>query len=788
MDLRKRAENLPMGVRRKIVEGYKETDLHNHLREMFRAMQPGYVVEKTHGAEEFGKDLVIIKSDNFTMEVIGVVVKCGNITGNTDGHVEWLKERVNTALSKGQEKKLREIESQVKQALAHPAEVKSSFNELPISIVYVVLAGRLSKSARKRLKKEFGEWVEIFDLNWLIEKFTKFYPQVFFNGIVIDFLDEKIRELEEKHRRGKSDKSLSEYFVDPLIRPLSPPLEFDEKIIRKTWKERKFPFLRLLAISEEKQRLILLGDPGTGKSGAMAKLAIDRYQGVYNQLLKNPGESQEEISIPVLVDARKFLSLDSVECFLNNCFTTIETRRVFKVDVIIVDGLDEVESENRNAIIAKLDAFSEEIGCCYILTSRKIDIINTLPQEYHKYELLPFEFNQALQLVSKLINDRKVLAAMKESLEKIQAQVLLVPLSLILLVELVEKSKEIPASVTELYDRFFDMVLGREDQDKGIEVLFDYLIKKRFLAELAYGEFWQKQRLQISCSDLKRFLKSYAEEYGLSPEDLSGFVREIERASILNQHEEISFKHRSFLDYFAAFYVYENREDISDLNDLLVETHFDDIWGEVSFFYVGLQRRISQNLLERIYAFESEGLSAEIYKLLGGRLLQAGWHSPTQQHVYGIENAIRCAPRVQKKFKEILAGADSSIPNIVSDFIVLSLANISFGSGFLTRHVKKILQQLIESDSHDDIYMAVVLSWSIRRLLEPGEVKEIIDAVFEATLGFGPEEQARIFLLMMLIEEDKEIMKPIRRQLGKLRKRAPHVFKALLPAKRKGFR
>ena len=149
----------------------------------------------------------------------------------------------------------------------------------------------------------------------------------------------------------------------------------------------------------------------------------------------------------------------------------------------MVDGLDEIESQNRLAIIDKLDSFSEEIGCSYILTSRKIDIINTLPQEYQKYELLPFEFNQALQLVSKLISDNKVLAAMKESLEKIQTQIFLVPLSLLLLVELVEERNEVPASITELYDRFFDMALGREDREKGIEVLFDYLMKKKFLGE-----------------------------------------------------------------------------------------------------------------------------------------------------------------------------------------------------------------------------------------------------------------------------------------------------------------
>ena len=159
---------------------------------------------------------------------------------------------------------------------------------------------------------------------------------------------------------------------------------------------------------------------------------------------------------------------------------------------------------------------------------------------------------------------------MKESLEKIQAQMLLVPLYLMLLIELVEEHKEVPASVTELYDRFFDMALGREDKEKGIEVLFDYLIKKKFLGALAYNEFLNKNKLEIAGEDLQHFLDSYAAQYGWSSERLHGFVQEIERTGILDQRDKVNFKHRSFLDYFAAFYIYENRGDIGNLNDLIV--------------------------------------------------------------------------------------------------------------------------------------------------------------------------------------------------------------------------
>ena len=120
---------------------------------------------------------------------------------------------------------------------------------------------------------------------------------------------------------------------------------------------------------------------------------------------------------------------------------TEETRDRFDVEILLVDGLDEIRSVDRIRVIQRLDQISEELNCSFILTTRKIDLISGLPEKYAKFELLPFEFNQAVKLVSKLISDKRVLDLMKESLEKIQDQIYLVPLSLLLLVDLVEEKR-----------------------------------------------------------------------------------------------------------------------------------------------------------------------------------------------------------------------------------------------------------------------------------------------------------------------------------------------------------
>ena len=789
MNLKKKAEALPKTLRKQIIMEFRETDLHKFLKELFQVMEPDYTVEITHGTQEFGKDLVMVKNRGLITHVIGIVVKCGNINGKTLGDVDDLKSRTQDVLSKGTTRKIEEIRSQIEQAETHPTETKSILEDLPVSTVYVVLAGEFSKNARKRLMNELTTTItiEALDIHWLIDNFTEFYPEIFFEGRIISFLEKKTSELEENHRLGESGKNLSDYFVDPLIRSFNAPLEFDKKAIKTVWNNRKLPFLRLREITKKKRKLILLGDPGTGKTGAMAKLAIGMYQDAYQQLLKKPGKTDGEISVPILVTARKFIELNT-DGFLDTYFESEETKNRFKVNVVIVDGLDEIESSNRKVVIDKLDKFSEALGCSYILTSRKVDILNTLPERYEKYELLPFEFSQALKLVSKLISDHNVLAAMKESLTRIQTQIHFVPLSLMLLVELVEEHKEVPASVTELYDRFFDMALGREDRERGINVLFDYLIKKRFLSTLAFREFREKDRLTLPREEFERFLNSYSAEYQWSAETFNGFVREIERAGILNGRTEVIFKHRSFLDYFTAFHIHENRGEISNLNELIVDTYFDSIWSEVAFFYIGLRREISQVLLEKIYAHADEELTSDVNKLLSGRLLQAGWHSPPQQLVYGIENAIQYVPQICKKFKELIASADANIPGIIPDFIALSLCDFSFNSAFLERHVKVILKHLSTQNSKDDLYIAVILLWSLRRFMESDEVETNINAILDKLTNLPKLEQVRLLLLMTLIEEDKKIHRLIRRQLRKLKKSAPAAFRSLLPAKRKGFR
>src|ERR1051325_6975661 len=133
LELVKQAEALTQDQRKQILMAIPENDLHYDLKELFGGMEPSYTIEVTQGPKELGKDLVLVRQDALTTDVIAAVVKCGNIKGKTLGEVDEVLDRVELALIKKPDRKMREIESQIRQSFAHKAELANFFQTLPVN-------------------------------------------------------------------------------------------------------------------------------------------------------------------------------------------------------------------------------------------------------------------------------------------------------------------------------------------------------------------------------------------------------------------------------------------------------------------------------------------------------------------------------------------------------------------------------------------------------------------------------------------------------------------------------
>ena len=454
--------------------------------------------------------------------------------------------------------------------------------------------------------------------------------------------------------------------------------------------------------------------------------------------------------------------------------------------------MDEIPSNLRSKAIDRATQFSQEFGCSIIVASRKVETIKNPFAQYSKFELLPFDFGRALNFFKKLVSDGKLLSVLTDGLEKIRFQIIMTPLSLTLLVDIAENYKEIPASVTELYDRFTDIALGRFDKEKGIEVLFEYEIKKRFLAELAFVGFLERDRLEMPKSEFDEFVASYGQLYMMDDSRLQMFILEIERSGMLTLGQVITFCHRSFLDYFAAYSVFLRQQEIDDLDRLLAHLYFTDGWGEVTFFYVGLKREISTATIATILSFNKEGLVSDIDKFLVGRLLQAGWHSLSETKVSAIEQSLPFAPVIRQALLEAATKQAVDFPEIFGDFLVLALCDLGLASGFLQREEMSLFARLSGQPDVKSLYSSLLLLWATRRFMPPDEIRlainQLLDDMSQAT-SLTSSEQARMLLICTAIEtQDKTTTGAIKRKLHRLRSRNPELFRNLLPHTRKGFR
>lgn len=768
-----------------------ETELHHYLADMFRAMASDYWVEVTHGVDEYGKDLVIVRSDPLSPDVIAVVVKRGDIRGKTAGDVDGVKARVDTARNTKGQRASAEIQSQIAQARAHNASLRAYVQQLRVTKVIVVLVGELSDNARKRLEHEVSTTGQVFDLPWLVDSFTDFYPQVFFDGRAVDFLDLLVQQLESDSFYSKTGKTLSECYVEPLVVQMEGNVTLDDASLAVQIRNKRIKLSQLADIVERRRRVLLVGDPGSGKSKALAKLCIDNYRGVFKRLAKS-AQPDAPFRIPFLIPARRVQDHGSATQ-LRDAILPVEVRGRFEIQSLLVDGLDEVGAGARAAVLASCESFARELGCGLLITSRKIATLNNPPAGFDRYELLPFELSQALKLMQKVLSNIEQLPAIKDGLQKIQSHVPMNPLSLLLLVELVAERKEVPSSITELYDRYLDLMFGRWDLEKGIEVLFEYIIKKRFLGALAYHEFHRKNRLEIHATEFEAFVSAYATQYGWDQDKLRDFLKEIERAGILQVQDEVFFRHRSFLDFFVAYYVFEQRASLANLDASVADIYFDALWSEVAFFYAGLGREVSDDLLAKIFTYEKNGNHYPIEKLLSGRLLQAGWHSKASVRDAGVRQALSFTAEASDIADTFLKKANPDVPVLYGDLFLLLMVELSLGSRVLFQENAKVLEELAEKGENNTaaLLKRVALLWTQRRFLGDEEhnkqLSQFLQRVSEAKLE--PRDEARLLVLGMITEpKNKAVIKSVTRRLKRLRVRAPDVLKRLLPPKKKGFR
>jgi len=581
---------------RRIQEKKNESELFPFLQQLFIKKTYNNVLI-THGPNEYGKDLVFTEFDEKMQESrwFAAIVK------NKNAEMQDFE---------GQG----EIIRQVDLAFKYPFK-NDKAEECTINTIIVIINGTVSNQAKEIMSKTLHPYmlsnVHIWSYQKLAEEIYNHSREEFlleFSPKLSSFIikqEKKIIKysgsLELYHGLSVSDINEIYINVKTSLR------KYQEKAKTYVDYEKNAQTIKQIEIDESlnilssNKDVIIHGIATSGKSLLLKRIG-------YNSLR----QAGEKPNYPFLIELGKITDFNILDLYellqLDYIDSEGEELKIedFNKIILLLDGLDEVNlDENKRRLIEQIIKFKNDFNHIekhpalqLIITSRDINLIedeNLLP-DFDKIELLPFDVGQAFKLVKKLIPGNKIKAerfinAIKE--DQLSNSLTRTPMALTMMAILYRDNEvdleELPANITELYNKFTDYYLNRWDISKGISLQYKYEETRQILGFIAIKMHESGSR-SITYNNLLIFLSEIKEKYNYEDlKDINSFLEALKRrVGILNFYEDtqtFEFSHLTFQEYFASI----SFDDTSE--DKLLDTFFDEWWNNILVFYCGHQPR-----------------------------------------------------------------------------------------------------------------------------------------------------------------------------------------------------
>nr|GAT44908.1 NACHT family [Mycena chlorophos] len=541
------------------ISGLGEDDFREKIvRRLFKSL--GYSDGRdTCGPEEYGKDAIFSEKDRFGVQnFTAVQTKVGNVNLSSDAS-----------------KNIHNILAQLRTALNQAHVCTLSKQKVLPQIVYLVASGKINQAARGHIADNIPDpRLRFLDRDDLISKIDEQCPELW-AGVVADVspylkaLAHRVEELSITADSNPVHSSLGAFAAASDVRFVDLKLGYQEtKIVKRSGAiSEEFEYKEISGtalLGGSSVRALLLGDAGTGKSTLLVRMAY--------MVAKQSISSVKNYRVPVLARAHELVGrtaeshyavLESIVAKMHELTAPPFVEEDFREGriVLLVDGLDELaESNDRQDVIDFLLIFSEIYPSCSIaITSRPYGSLERLTglDRFKRYRISELSMDEASKMLKgmSVAGDKHDSAWRKEILRRINGVhgIELNPLLVtVFAVSSGIEKRDIPANITELFSKFTELMLGRWDEKKGLNLQYQSKVKEHLLAAFAF-QLQNRGETRFSREEFISFAEKKLSEMNLLADCDVLLSETLDRSGLIRGDDsEMEFKHHLLQEFFAA--------------------------------------------------------------------------------------------------------------------------------------------------------------------------------------------------------------------------------------------
>jgi len=314
------------------------------------------------------------------------------------------------------------------------------------------------------------------------------------------------------------------------------------------------------------QRLIVRGNGGTGKTFFLKKL--------WNDIFENP-----EGKVPVFIELRRFNPVETpdIETLIRYTLSTKKdiSSSVFNElsqhgkFIFIFDGFDEVTGEKRDILERQLFHLDEKYkNCGFIISSRSSERFDGW-SKFKIYDVCSFDYKQIRTLIEKAPVPEELkksfLKVLSEDFFAKHIEFLSSPLLALMMLITFRDQADIPDNLNEFYENCFSALYREHDATKQSFRRRHFLsiteFKRLFATFCAMS--YQQGKYEFKQAEFTHYLEqslrwvnincNEANKIGASVEEIKHEI--VESVNLMQLDGPVySFIHRSFQEYFAAYF------------------------------------------------------------------------------------------------------------------------------------------------------------------------------------------------------------------------------------------